>query len=114
MDLQTGRPDHINDWLAGYRNGNWYGYTDNTNQVYANLIVLDGGSKPTESEVNAGLKSLQDNYDAQEYVRKRVGQYPPLQDFADAMYWNSKGDSTKLEAYYGACEKVKTDNPKTS
>ena len=40
--------------------------------------------------------------------------YPPLEDFADAMYWNSKGDSTKLEAYYAACEKVKTDNPKPS
>jgi len=40
--------------------------------------------------------------------------YPPLEDFADAMYWNSKGDSTKLEAYYTACEKVKTDNPKPS
>ena len=40
--------------------------------------------------------------------------YPPLEDFADAMYWNSKGDSSKLTAYYTACEKVKTDNPKPS
>ena len=40
--------------------------------------------------------------------------YPSLEDFADAMYWNSKGDSSKLTAYYAACEKVKTDNPKPS
>ena len=40
--------------------------------------------------------------------------YPSLGDFADAMYWNSKGDSSKLTAYYAACEKVKTDNPKPS
>ena len=43
---------------------------------------------------------------------KRGLEYPPLGDFADAMYWNSKGDDSKLTAYYAACEKVKTDNPK--
>ena len=43
-------------------------------------------------------------------TRRRL--YPTLGDFADAMYWNSKGDSSKLTEYYAACEKVKTDNPK--
>ena len=49
---------------------------------------------------------------AYQYVRQPL--YPSLGDFADAMYWNSKGDSSKLEAYYASCEKVKTDNPKPS
>jgi len=48
------------------------------------------------------------------YKTKRQSAYPSLADFADAMYWSSKGDSTKLNAYYVACEKVKTDNPKPS
>jgi hypothetical protein len=48
------------------------------------------------------------------YKSVREPLYPSLGEFADAMYWNSKGDSTKLEAYYAACEKVKTDNPKPS
>ena len=48
------------------------------------------------------------------YQSFREPLYPSLGEFADAMYWNSKGDSTKLEAYYAACEKVKTDNPKPS
>ena len=48
------------------------------------------------------------------YQSTRQPLYPPLSDFADAMYWNSKGDSSKLTAYYAACEKVKTDNPKPS
>ena len=48
------------------------------------------------------------------YKDARLLLYPSWRDFADAMYWNSKGDSTKLEAYYAACEKVKTDNPKPS
>lgn len=43
---------------------------------------------------------------------KRSLLYPSLTDLADAMYWNSKGDDSKLTAYYAACEKVKTDNPK--
>tara|TARA_R100000231_G_scaffold131380_1_gene103404 strand:- start:262 stop:519 length:258 start_codon:yes stop_codon:yes gene_type:complete len=51
---------------------------------------------------------------ANEYSWKRAEAYPSLADFADAMYWNSKGDSSKLTAYYAACEKVKTDNPKPS
>ena len=48
------------------------------------------------------------------YLSVRQPLYPSLGDFADAMYWNSKGDSSKLTAYYAACEKVKTDNPKPS
>jgi len=46
------------------------------------------------------------------YKTDRQTKYPSLADFADAMYWNSKGDDTNLKAYYAACEKVKSDNPK--
>ena len=48
------------------------------------------------------------------YKDARLLLYPSWRDFADAMYWNSKGDPSKLTAYYAACEKVKTDNPKPS
>ena len=88
MNLETGRPDHINDWLASYRTGGWYGYTDNSNQIYANLIVHDGGSKPTESEVTAGLKAMQDAFDAKEYARKRVREYPDWGTQLDYIYHN--------------------------
>ena len=50
----------------------------------------------------------------EEYQQKRTTQYPNLGEFADAMYWNSKGDSSKLTAYYAACEKIKSDYPKPS
>ena len=65
-------------------------------------------AKDTEE---ATEKSYQD---ANGYKEERQFLYPSLADFADAMYWNSKGDSSKLTAYYAACEKVKTDNPKPS
>ena len=52
--------------------------------------------------------------DKLKYKDTRRALYPDLREFADAMYWNSKGDSSLLTAYYAACEKVKTDNPKPS
>jgi len=67
-----------------------------------------------QSNVDAARTTLNTEAAAIAYQSVRKPLYPSLGDFADAMYWNSKGDSTKLEAYYAACEKVKTDNPKPS
>ncbi len=67
-----------------------------------------------QSEIDAARTTLNSDYAKVKYKDDRKPLYPSLGDFADAMYWNSKGDSTKLEAYYTACEKVKTDNPKPS
>tara|TARA_Y100000004_G_scaffold98087_1_gene109895 strand:+ start:820 stop:1170 length:351 start_codon:yes stop_codon:yes gene_type:complete len=116
MDFLTGRPDHIEDYICRLKAGQWFGWSDPYNKIYANLVIYDGSSKPTEKECTDGLASLQAEWDLENdsYKSKRRAEYPPLEDFADAMYWNSKGDSTKLEAYYAACEKVKTDNPKPS
>ena len=67
-----------------------------------------------QSEVDAARVTLDAEAAAIAYQSVRKHLYPSLGDFADAMYWNSKGDSSKLTAYYAACEKVKTDNPKPS
>ena len=47
MDYSTGRPNHIEDYLVTVRTGQWFSWSDPTNKIYANLVVLDGGSKPT-------------------------------------------------------------------
>ena len=67
-----------------------------------------------QSNVDAARTTLDAEAAAIAYQSVRQPLYPSLGDFADAMYWNSKGDSSKLTAYYAACEKVKTDNPKPS
>ena len=67
-----------------------------------------------QSKIDAARVTLDAEAAAIAYQSVRRPLYPSLGDFADAMYWTSKGDSTKLEAYYAACEKVKTDNPKPS
>ena len=67
-----------------------------------------------QSEIDAARATLDAEAAATAYQSTRQPLYPSLGDFADAMYWNSKGDSSKLTAYYAASEKVKTDNPKPS
>ena len=67
-----------------------------------------------QSKIDEARTTLDAEAAATAYQSIRRTLYPSLGDFADAMYWNSKGDSSKLTAYYAACEKVKTDNPKPS
>ena len=75
----------------------------------------DGKSVSLDNSlITKARTEIDEEYAKVKYKDDRQPLYPPLADLADAMYWNSKGDSTKLEAYYTACEKVKTDNPKPS
>lgn len=48
----------------------------------------------------------------QQVMSARQIAYPPLQDFADAMFWHSRGDDSKLKDYYAKCEAVKQAHPK--
>ena len=90
MDIKTGRPDHIEDYLTKVRSGQWFGWSDSKNKIYANLIVHDGGSKPSESDCTAGLKALQDAWDLENdsYKSKRRAEYPSIADQLDDMYNN--------------------------
>ena len=62
MDRKTGKPNHIEDYLVTVRSGQWFGWSDSENKIYENLIVHDGGSKPTEQECTDGLATLQTTY----------------------------------------------------
>ena len=59
----NGRPNHIEAYLVTVRNKQWFGWLDSKNKVYTNLVVHDGGSKPSEADCIDGLKTLQDNFD---------------------------------------------------
>ena len=50
--------EHIEDFLVTVRKGQWFSWSNSSNKVYANLIVLDGGTKPTEQECIDGLAKL--------------------------------------------------------
>ena len=74
--------------------------------IDGNKIELD------QALVDAAAAEIAAELAATEYQRQRAPEYPSLADLADAMYWSSKGDDTKLAAYYAACEAVKAKYPK--
>ena len=88
----------------------------NAKGVWDNKGVFDAGGNQIdidESLVNAAAAEIAAELAATEYQRKRAPEYPSLASFADAMYWNSTGDSTKLDEYYAACAAVKAKHPKS-
>lgn len=110
------RPSHIEEYLCTVRPGQWFGWSDSKNKVYTNLIVHDGGSKPTEQECTDGLASLQARWDTEftGYRQKRREQYPRITDQLDLLYQDilaGKVDATG--EFAKAIKKVKDDNPKS-
>ena len=69
------RPNHIEQALIHIHSGQWFTWTDSKNKIYANLrltekIGVDGNlidnpvtELPSESEVNAKLLELQEEFD---------------------------------------------------
>ena len=82
------RPTHIENYLVTVRTGQWFGFSDPNNKTYANLVVLDGGSKPTESDCTNGLAALQDAWDLENdsYKSQRKAEYPSIEDQLDTIY----------------------------
>lgn len=71
-----------------------------------NQIELD------QAKVDAAAAELAAEAAAIAYQRQRAPEYPPISDLADALYWASQGDDSKLDAYYAACAAVKAKYPK--
>jgi len=66
MDI-NGRPNHIEDYLVSLHTGQWFGWSDVKNKIYANLIILDDSkTKPTEQECIDGLAQLQSDFDTKQ------------------------------------------------
>jgi len=59
----NGRADHIEDFLVTVRTGQWFGWSDSKNKIYANLIMHKGDTPPTEQECTDGLAQLQADFD---------------------------------------------------
>jgi hypothetical protein len=103
-----GRPDHIEDYLAKVRLGQWFGWSDSNNKIYANLIVHDGGSKPSEADCINGLKALQDAWDLENdsYKSQRRAEYPSIEDQLDDIYHNG------IDAWKATIKVTKDKYPK--
>ena len=108
MDYSTGKANHIEDYLITVRTGQWFSWSDPTNKIYANLVVLDGGSKPTEKQCTDGLAALQATWDLENdsYKSKRKAEYPSIEDQLDNIYHNG------IDAWKSTIKATKDKYPK--
>ena len=108
MNFKTGEPDHIEDYLVTVRSGQWFGWANPDNKIYANLIVHDGGSKPSETDCTNGLKALQDAWQLENnsHKSKRRAEYPSIKDQLDDIYHNG------IDAWKATIKTTKDKYPK--
>ena len=106
------KPEHIEDILVALHSGQWFGWSDAYNKVYANLVIHSADEKPTQEWLEEELARQQDAYD-NDYARKRVAEYPSIDELVVAL-WEGVVEErmaavTKLE---GERQAVKTKYPK--
>jgi len=79
--------------------------TQAVRNLYANVITIDGNDafdkddkKITldESSITTEIKRIEDEYDAQEYARKRQAEYPSIEELVVALY--DTDDKSAIEA----------------
>ena len=118
------RPSHIEEYLVTVRDGQWFGWSDSKNKIYANLVVHDGGSKPSESDCTTGLAALQSAWDERnkQYKLERVvgvgttAGYESISNQLDQLYHDMKdgklGVAATTGSWYVGITSVKTLYPK--
>ena len=82
MDI-NGRPNHIEDYLVSLHTGQWFGWSNTKNKVYANLIIHDDSKdKPSESDCTSGLATLQSDFDTEKTnaINKKISGKQKLKD----------------------------------
>ena len=88
----------LEDYLVGLHTGQWFGWSDSKNKVYANLVIHSDDAKPTEQECTDGVVELQAEYDSQEYARNRKAEYDQLNQFEMQFDDNRDGTTTWVDA----------------
>ena len=86
--------------------GEWSVNDNDINQIsWLNTSI----PQPTKEQIEAEIVRLQAEYDANEYQRKRVREYPPITDYLDGVV---KGNQAQIDKYIADCLAVKEKYPK--
>ena len=64
------KPEHIEDILVALHSGQWFGWSDSKNKVYANLVIHSSDDKPTKEWLEAELTRQQDAWDAEQIAKQ--------------------------------------------
>ena len=131
MDLQRGRPNHIEDAIVTFHDGSWFYWSDNQNKTYENLRLhekvwnSDGTALidnpvtelPTEAAINAKLAEVQADYDNkfQTHLIDRVKEYSSVLDQLDQLWHDiDEGKLDKTGSFYTTIKTIKDKYPKPS
>ena len=95
---------------------------DAIRKAYPNAVTIEDGFGVRDADgnqiqldqslVDAAAAEIAAEQAATAYQRQRQPEYPSLAELADALYWASTGDTTRIDAYYAACAAVKAKYPK--
>tara|TARA_S200002703_G_C3766172_1_gene235852 strand:- start:738 stop:1079 length:342 start_codon:yes stop_codon:yes gene_type:complete len=79
----------------------------------SNFIFHDGQTPPTEEEIDAEIKRLDEEYEKQAYTRLRQSEYPTINALIVAL-WEKvvEGRSESADALEVKRQEVKNANPK--
>ena len=76
---------------------------------YEYLIWIDQNTEPpSKDKVDQEIIRQQ----SLEYQELRAPEYPSVTELADAIYWQSQGDNSKMTAYLASVQAVKEKYPK--
>tara|TARA_Y100000034_G_scaffold84455_1_gene101075 strand:- start:449 stop:724 length:276 start_codon:yes stop_codon:yes gene_type:complete len=64
------KPEHIEDVLVHLHSGQWFGWSDSKNKVYANLVIHGDQEKPTEEWLETELTRQQEVWDAEQVANQ--------------------------------------------
>ena len=70
------------------KNGKDWGVDSVNSVISIHHWNTDIGTEPTEDEINAVSKTVEDQWNAQEYARNRQAEYPALAEQLDEIYHN--------------------------
>jgi hypothetical protein len=103
-------------YLHNLHTGQWFGFSDSKNKVYANLVIHnDDYDKPSESDCTNGVAALQTAWDTanQDYKLARYSAYAEVKEQLDLLYHDMAADKgDKTGEWFKAVKKVKDDNAK--
>ena len=128
MDF-LGRYEHIEDVLVSMHTGQWFGWSDSKNKVYANLVIHDDSiEKPTQEYLESELQKMQDEFDGNTYQRNRIkgvsgsyaasqgtgSMYPGWRDQLDMLFHEleTTGSLSISGSWFNTVKAVKDANPK--
>jgi len=110
------RPETIENVLVKMHLGQWFGWTDSSDKVYANLVIhpVNGVThpKPSETELTQLLADAQAEFDGNTYKRNREKGYPLFQEQLDMIFHDLEANDPTVTTWRDAIRAVKTKYPK--